>query len=297
MTVNLPTEHEAPHEGPIKTPKQLIIAVFFAFVIPIAAIILLVVFVASGNKPSAGSDGLGPEATAKRIQPLGQVTVKDLSDPAALANGETVFKGQCIACHGTGAAGAPKFGDTAAWAPRLGQGLQALATAAIRGKGAMPPQSGGDFTDFEITRAVVYMANGSGGKFDEPTAAPTLAAPPAGAAPAGADTAALAAAAQAATAVAAATANVAPAAGAGAGAGGAVPALYTQVCQVCHTAGIAGAPKLGDKAAWASRMADGIDGMTAIAIKGKGAMPPRGGSTASDAEIKAVVTYMANSVK
>jgi cytochrome c5 len=77
----------------------------------------------------------------------------------------------------------------------------------------------------------------------------------------------------------------------------AVPALYTQACAVCHGAGIAGAPKLGDKAAWAPRLALGIDGLTASAIKGKNAMPPRGGSQGSDADIKAVVTYMVNTVK
>jgi cytochrome c5 len=82
-------------------------------------------------------------------------------------------------------------------------------------------------------------------------------------------------------------------------AGGAVPALYTQVCQACHMAGVAGAPKLGDKAAWAPRIAEAknIDGLVAVAIKGKGAMPPKGGSTASDADLKTVVTYMVNSVK
>ena len=79
---------------------------------------------------------------------------------------------------------------------------------------------------------------------------------------------------------------------------GAVPALYAQACQGCHGAGIAGAPKLGDKAAWAPRIAQGVDALTASAIKGKGAMPPRGGmSTASDTDIKAVVTYMVNEVK
>lgn len=299
MTVNLPTEHEAPHEGPIKTPRQLILAVFFAFVIPIAVIVMLVVFVASGNKPSAGSDGMSPEATVSRIQPVGRVTVKDQSDPSALANGETVFKGQCIACHGTGAAGAPKLGDAPAWEPRLPQGYMGLVTSAIRGKGAMPAQAGGDYTDLEVARAVVYMANASGGKLEEPKSAPVIAAAPAGASAAaagGTDAAALAAATQAATAVAAAAATAAPAATAGAGAG-AVPALYAQVCQVCHAAGVAGAPKLGDKAAWAPRLSEGVDGMTAIAIKGKGAMPPRGGSQASDAEIKEVVAYMAGTVK
>lgn len=296
MTVNHPTEHEAPHEGPVKTPKQLVLAVFFSFVIPITVIILLAVFVTSAYKPSAGSDGLTPEAIDRRIHPVGRVVVKDLSDPSALANGETVFKGQCIACHGTGAAGAPKIADAAAWTPRLAQGYQTLVTSAIRGKGAMPPQAGGDYTDLEVARAVVYMANASGGKLEEPKSAPVIAGAPAATAAAGStDAAALAAAQQAAAGVAAATATAA-AAPAGGGAA-AVPALYTQVCQVCHVAGVAGAPKLGDKAAWAPRLVDGIDGMTAIAIKGKGAMPPRGGSQATDAEIKEVVTYMASTVK
>ena len=75
------------------------------------------------------------------------------------------------------------------------------------------------------------------------------------------------------------------------------PALYTQLCQTCHAAGVAGAPKLGDKTAWASRVTQGIDGLTASAIKGKGVMPPKGGSNASEAEIKAVVAYMVSSVK
>lgn len=77
----------------------------------------------------------------------------------------------------------------------------------------------------------------------------------------------------------------------------AAPALYTNLRQACHAAGVAGAPKLGDKVAWAPRLAQGIDGLTASAIKGKGAMPPKGGSSASEAEIKEVVTYMVSAVK
>jgi cytochrome c5 len=92
------------------------------------------------------------------------------------------------------------------------------------------------------------------------------------------------------------TAKAAPAA-AGPVAAGAAPALYNQVCQACHATGVAGAPKLGDKQAWAPRISLGLDELVAIAIKGKGAMPPRGGSSASDAEIKAVVTYMVNAAK
>ena len=163
-------EHDAPHHGPIKTPKQLIVAVIFSFLVPIIAIILLVNFVAADKKTGAGGEGFTEEAIAKRIQPVGMVEVKDVSDPAALKSGEDVFKAQCAACHATGAAGAPKLGDAGAWGPRVGHGYEALLTAALKGKGAMGPQGGGDFTDFEIGRAVVYMANAGGAKLPEPEA-------------------------------------------------------------------------------------------------------------------------------
>jgi cytochrome c5 len=157
-----------PHEGPIKTVKQLVLAVFFSFVVPIIAIVLLVIYVGSNSKLSPGSDDFSEEATSARIAPVAQVTVKDPNDAAALQSGEKVFGAQCVACHGAGLAGAPKLGDAAAWAPRLGQGLEALIQSALKGKGAMGAQGGGDFSEFEIARAVVYLANQSGGKFDEP---------------------------------------------------------------------------------------------------------------------------------
>ncbi len=278
-------DHDLPHEGPIKTPKQLIWAVVLAFVVPIIAIILLVNYVTAGNQPAAGSDGMAAEAVARRIQPVGSIEIKDVSDPASLKSGEQVYAAQCVACHASGAAGAPKLGDAAAWAPRLKSGYDALLASALKGKGAMGAQGGGDFSDFEIARAVVHLVNQSGGKFDQPKmpAAPAAAA---AAAPAATPAPAPAAVATAAAAVpAAAKAD-------------AVPALYTQACAVCHAAGVAGAPKLGDKAAWAPRLAGGVDGLTASVIKGKGAMPPKGGAmAAADADIKAAVSYMVGTVK
>ena len=163
-------DHDGPHEGPIKTPKQLILAVVFAFVVPIFLIVLLVKYVATDNRGGAGSDGLGAEAVARRIQPIGSIQVKDASDASALKTGEQVFTAQCSACHASGAAGAPKFGDTAAWAPRIATGYEALLTSALKGKGAMGAQGGGDFSDYEIGRAVVYMANKGGANFAEPKA-------------------------------------------------------------------------------------------------------------------------------
>lgn len=166
-----PNAHDdSAHEGPIKTPRQLIWAVVLAFLVPILLIVLLVNFVASDDKPAAGTDALGAEAVARRIQPVGAVEVQLAGEATALKSGEQVFKNQCAACHATGAAGAPKPGDTAAWAPRVKTGYEALLTAALKGKGAMSAQGGGAFSDVEIGRAVVYMANKSGAKFDEPQA-------------------------------------------------------------------------------------------------------------------------------
>lgn len=162
--------HGGAHEGPIKTPKQLIWAVVAAFVVPIGIIVLLVNFVAEGTKPSAGSGGLGAEAVAARLQPLGHVEIRDASDVGSMKTGEQVFQAVCSACHTSGAAGAPKVGDTAAWAPRIETGYDALLNSALHGKGAMGAQGGGDFADLEIGRAVVYMANQSGASLPEPAA-------------------------------------------------------------------------------------------------------------------------------
>ena len=160
--------HEENHEGPIKTPKQLVGAVVASFVVPIVAIIMLANFVNFGDKTGAGSDGMSEEMVAKRLRPVGSVEIKDASDPASLKTGEQVYQAQCSACHALGAAGAPKFGDEGLWAPRIKTGYEALLTSALKGKGNMGAQGGGDFSDVEVGRAVVYMANKAGGKLAEP---------------------------------------------------------------------------------------------------------------------------------
>lgn len=289
-------DHDLPHEGPIKTPKQLVWAVALSFIVPILAIVLLANYVTAHNKPAAGSDAMGEQAVAARLQKVGAVEIKDLSDPASMKTGAQVYAAQCTACHAAGVANAPKFGDAAAWGLRIKTGYDALLTSALKGKGAMGAQGGGDFSDYEIGRAVVYMANQAGGALAEPKfAAPTSAAGAEAAAPAPA--AAPLPAAPVAAAAAVTTAAVAAAAPAAAHSD-APPALYTNVCSACHIAGVANAPKLGDKAAWAPRLAAGVDGLAASVIKGKGAMPPKGGAAAAtEAEIKVVVSYMVASVK
>lgn len=283
--------HEEAHTGPIKTPKQLLAAVFFSLVVPIFAIIGLVYNVTSANKPAAGAVDTD-KALAQRIQKIGSVEIRDAN--RALKTGEEVYKVQCLACHAAGAAGAPKLGDTAAWAPRIKTGFDALWASALKGKGAMGAQGGGDFEDLEIGRAVAYMTAAAGGKFAAPTA-PAAAAPAVDAAAPAAPAAAVVAALPAANTPAAAPAPAAAvkvAASAGTG-----EALYKQACVACHASGVAGSPKFGDKAAWAPRIKTGLDAMTASVIKGKGAMPPKGGSAASDADIRAAVEFMVNAAK
>jgi cytochrome c5 len=159
--------HDA-HEGPIKTPKQLIWAVIASFVIPIVVIILLTNYVAMGDKTGAGSKAMDAEAVAKRIAPVGRVELKDASDVSALKTGEQVYQAACAACHNSGAAGAPKLADAGAWAARIKTGYDTLLNSALKGKGAMGAQGGGDYSDVEIGRAVVYLANQAGAKFAEP---------------------------------------------------------------------------------------------------------------------------------
>mgnify|MGYP001791532044 FL=1 len=159
--------NEEVHTGPIKTPKQLLIATFLAFVVPVFVIIGLVFFVTSGPTPAAGAVNL-EKSLSERIQKVGAIEILDANRP--LRAGAEVFKNQCSACHATGLAGSPKFGDAAAWAPRIKTGLASLVNSALKGKNAMAPQGGGDFSDVEIARGVVYMANAAGAKFAEPQA-------------------------------------------------------------------------------------------------------------------------------
>ena len=85
------------------------------------------------------------------------------------ASGQEVYESACKACHEAGVANAPKVGDKARWAPLIKEGLRELTADAIKGKGAMPPKGGHpELTRNDIGRAIVFMANQSGGKWKEP---------------------------------------------------------------------------------------------------------------------------------
>jgi cytochrome c5 len=205
---------------------------------------------AMGGAPAEDND-----AVVARIQPVARVEIAGAAPKVGATNrtGEQLYKAVCTACHEAGVAGAPKVGDKAAWAPRIGVGLDVLTKSAISGKNAMPPKGGAtDATDTEIARAIVFMTNKSGASFKEPAA---------GAKPAASDRQ---------------PEEVAKAA-----------------CLKCHENGENGAPKLSDQAAWSQRTSKGLDAVTKTVIRGHGKMPARGGvADLTDAELKNVIAYL-----
>jgi cytochrome c5 len=280
------TVHDS-HSSFIKTPKQLVITIVLAFLVPILGIVLIVQLVT--HRPSADPNALAPDSVASRIRPVARIEFGAPTAAAGARSGEAIVKATCSACHAAGVAGAPKIGDAQAWAPRLKDGLKGMLAIALKGKGAMPPR-GGDtsLTDDEVARAIVFMANQSGGKLKEP-AAPKEPAKPA---PAQQQAQAAPAAAKPAPAAAPA-AESKPAAAAADG-----KAVYDKVCHVCHAAGVAGAPKLGDKAAWAPRIQQGMTTLVQSVTNGKGAMPPKAGMPSlTDAELRAGVEFMVSQSK
>ncbi|MCC2973027.1 cytochrome c5 family protein [Massilia sp. IC2-476] len=284
------------HQSLIRTPKQLIAAVAGFFLVIVIGIILLVIFATNNRLTGAGTSSQSAEAVAARLRPVAEegFTLVDANAPKVLQAGNAVYAAVCAACHDSGAAGAPKLGDNGAWGARLAQGYDTLVKHAIEGIRAMPAKGGNpDLDNVEVARAVVYLANKSGASFKEP-AVPAPAA--ANAAPAAAEAAPATAAAAAAPAAAAPAPAAAPAAAPALASADTGKALYNSACIACHGAGIAGAPKVGDKAAWAARIGQGNAVLYEHAIKGfqgkAGMMPPKGGSTAPDADVKAAVDYM-----
>lgn len=239
-------------------PGQIIKVLVGVVVFLGVAIFLLVKLATSGYNVDA--EVMTKEAVASRLKPVGESKASDA--PPGMRTGEQVFKAICISCHGAGLAGSPKFGDAGAWGPRIAKGWDMLTQHALQGFNAMPAKGGAaDLTDDEVKRAVAYMGNAGGAKFTEP-----------------------------------------PVGGAAAGGAPADPAvvgkkIYESVCVACHGSGAAGAPKFGDKAAWAPRLKVGLDEVQKIATKGLNAMPPKGGFGGSDAEFRAAIEYMANAAK
>jgi cytochrome c5 len=202
------------------------------------------------------------------------------------ALGQQVYQNTCFTCHDVGVAQAPVIGDSAAWQQRAGAGLDALYNSALNGKGLMPPKAGNaSLSREQVIAAVDYMLATAG--VSAAAAAPAAEQAQTESAPATQQAAAEAAAAET------------PAAPAAEAAPAAVQAtidgekIYRGLCFSCHDGGIAGAPKLGDKAAWEPRIATGLDALHNSTLNGKGVMPAKGGNPAlSDDEIRAAVDWM-----
>lgn len=160
----------------------------FAMVLGILTLIgIAIVFLARGVKESAMEEqGVYSEGLESRIAPVGElntsgeaapVAAVGAPEPAAEAaaapaaapvalSGKEVYDSVCFACHTPGAAGAPKFGDAAAWAPRIAQGMDTLHKHSIEGymgnAGMMPPKGGRpDLADDSVKAAVDYMVENS----------------------------------------------------------------------------------------------------------------------------------------
>jgi cytochrome c5 len=293
----------------IQTPKQLAIVVFLAFAIPIALSVMISQLATSGMNYGANSAAMSPKAVNERLKPVGQLIVgkenlpkTETAAPAAASaapkqemSGKEVVAGTCIACHGTGALGAPKIGDKALWAPHIKKGLDTLIKDAIHGIGNMPPKGGNaSLTEHEIASAIVYMANQSGANFkvpEEKSSSAPAANAPAPAAPAKTAPEAASPAPQATAPAAAAPTQGTQTASAGDLAKG--KQVFQGTCIACHGAGLLGAPKAGDKAAWAPRIKTGMDALYHAALHGLNQMPPKGGNASlSDADVKSAVDYM-----
>ena len=172
--------HADPIEENIEThPVKLAIWIGLGAVALVVGIILLAQFAVSayGSRSLEGTAAMAPEALARRIGPVAKLQFEDAAPvaPAAAApkvaavaagapakagknDGKATYDTACVACHATGVAGAPKFGDKAAWAARLKAGNDALYASVIKGKGAMPAKGGNaTLADADVKAAVDYL--------------------------------------------------------------------------------------------------------------------------------------------
>jgi cytochrome c5 len=284
------------HKSFIKTPKQLAIVVLLAFAIPIALIALLSQLV-TGMRP--GTTDESEAGVLRRIKPVGEVTLAEAGAAKGNMTGEQVYQSVCKTCHETGLAGAPKFGDKAAWTARLKQGIDTLYTHALKGtdKG-MPPKGGNaDLSDVEVERAVVFMANRAGGTFKEPPAPATSAVAAAAPSPQAAAPKAPASAPAAAPTPAAAAPAAAPKAGAPLDLTSGTAMMQKYGCSACHAVDkkIVGpayqdvaAKYKGDKDAPAKLVQKVKAGGSGV--WGQVPMPPN--SAVPDEDVKALVTWI-----
>ncbi|NCS65091.1 MAG: cytochrome c5 family protein [Hydrogenophilales bacterium CG03_land_8_20_14_0_80_62_28] len=250
------------HEMPQTTPMEFLSALLGGLFAPLLAIILIVGLVVSIQAKHVDQDpaAVTDRANRERIQPIGQSLAIDPNVPHVDMTDEQVYNNVCTNCHGSGALGSPKFKDATAWGKRLGQGYDTLLLHALNGIRKMPARGGEpDLTDLEVARAMVYMTNAAGAKFEavlsrevEPTAAQLSKG----------------------------------------------QQVYADNCASCHDTGLTGAQKLTDTKAWDALIKQGKKYLYPAAINGTFGGPAKGGNDKlSDEDTKAAVDYMVNEAK
>ena len=128
--------------------------------IGVAAVLIAIIYPLTNRTYNSAADAAkGTDESDVRIQPVAKFELAKAEAPAASGprDGATIYNTVCGACHNTGAAGAPKIDDKAAWAPRVAQGKAALVTSVTNGKGAMPQKGGATLSDDEIKGVVDYV--------------------------------------------------------------------------------------------------------------------------------------------
>lgn len=227
------------------------------------------------------------------LDPIGSVAItKEAAAPGAARSGDEIVKANCAVCHTIGLANAPKLEASAKgdWETRLAGDMGALVQSAINGKGGMPPR-GGDpsLTDEEIQNAIVVMLASAGVEAAAAAPAPEAAVTEA---PVG-EMEVVKEEVETVPAVAAALVAVKAADVVSSELG---ESTYKAACFACHDTGVANSPIIGDKVAWAPRIALGMTALYNTAVKGdpaKPTMPAKGGNpTLSDEAVKAAVDHM-----
>jgi cytochrome c5 len=128
--------------------------------IGVAVVLIAIIYPLTNRTFNSAADAAkGTDESDVRIQPIAKFELAKAEAAAASGprDGATIYNSVCGACHNSGAAGAPKIDDKAAWAPRLAQGKDGLIKSVTNGKGAMPPKGGATLSDVEIKNVVEYV--------------------------------------------------------------------------------------------------------------------------------------------
>lgn len=146
-------------DGEVFKMLGLVVGALVAFFV----VIIILARMVSGGDAEMGADKMVEAAIAERIKPFGEVNIGAAPvASAASADGKGTYGASCAACHASGAAGSPKFGDKGAWKNRIAQGMDTLVDHALNGFKGMPAKGGNpSLSDEAVEAAVKYMVKNS----------------------------------------------------------------------------------------------------------------------------------------